>query len=87
MLHSGLMESIGLRELRQHASEVVRRAENGEELVVTVSGRPAAVLGPAEPTRWRHYADIVAIFAGPDDSHWPADQERLDTGVHDPWLQ
>jgi prevent-host-death family protein len=81
------MGSIGLRELRQHASEFVRRAEDGEELVVTVSGRPAAVLGPAAPTRWRRYADIAAIFAGPDDSHWQADQERLDTGVHDPWLR
>jgi prevent-host-death family protein len=81
------MESIGLRELRQHASEFVRRAENGEEMVVTVSGRPAAVLGPAERTRWRCYADIAAIFAGSDDSHWQTDQERLDTDVHNPWLQ
>jgi prevent-host-death family protein len=81
------MESIGLRELRQHASEFVRRAENGEEMVVTVSGRPAAVLGPAEPTQWRRYADIATIFAGPDDPDWHADQERLETGVDDPWLQ
>jgi prevent-host-death family protein len=53
MLSSVVVESIGLRELRQHASEFIRRAEEGEELVVTVSGRPAAVLGPAAPTRWR----------------------------------
>jgi prevent-host-death family protein len=79
------MESIGLRELRQHASEFVRRAEDGEELIVTVSGRPAAVLGPAAPTRWRRFADIAAIFTGPDDTGL-ADQERLDEDVRDPWL-
>jgi prevent-host-death family protein len=81
------MESIGLRELRQHASEFVRRAEDGEELVVTVSGRPAAVLGPAAPTRWRRYRDIAAIFAGPDDEDWAADREHLDADVRDPWLR
>lgn len=80
------MESIGLRELRQHASEFVRRAEDGEELVVTVSGRPAAVLGPAAPTRWRRFADIAAIFAGPDDTGL-TDRERLDEDVRDPWLK
>jgi len=79
------MDSIGLRELRQHASEFVRRAEEGEELVVTVSGRPAAVLGPAAPTRWRRYADIAAIFAGPDDAHRAADRDRLDADIDDPW--
>jgi prevent-host-death family protein len=84
---SSLMDRIGLRELRQHASEFVRRAEDGEELVVTVSGRPAAVLGPAAPTRWRRYADIAGIFAGPDDSGWTTEQARLDPDVHDPWLR
>jgi prevent-host-death family protein len=79
------MESIGLRELRQHASEFVRRAEDGEELVVTVSGRPAAVLGPAAPTRWRRFADVAAIFVGPDDTVL-TDRERLDEDVRDPWL-
>ncbi|MEX2253865.1 MAG: type II toxin-antitoxin system prevent-host-death family antitoxin [Acidimicrobiia bacterium] len=81
------MESIGLRELRQHASELVRRAEAGEELVVTVSGRPAAVLGPATPTRWRRFADIAEIFAGPADPAWAADRERVDQTVGDAWLR
>ena len=81
------MDSIGLRELRQHASEFVRRAEDGEELVVTVSGRPVAVLGPAPPTRWRRYADVAAIFAGPDDSDWTADGDRVAGEINDPWLR
>jgi len=32
------MESIGLRELRQSASDYVKRAEDGEELLITVAG-------------------------------------------------
>jgi len=79
------METIGLRELRQHASELVRRAEEGEQLVVTVSGRPAAVLGPATPTRWRRYAEIAEIFAGSADPAWATDREGVDQTVGDAW--
>ena len=81
------MESIGLRELRQHASEMVRRAEAGEELLVTVAGRPAAVLGPATPTRWRRYEEIAAIFAGPADTAWASDRDRVDQTLGDAWLR
>jgi prevent-host-death family protein len=37
---------IGIRELRQNASQYVRRAEQGETLEVTDRGRPVARLGP-----------------------------------------
>ncbi|MGH8626137.1 MAG: type II toxin-antitoxin system Phd/YefM family antitoxin [Gammaproteobacteria bacterium] len=37
------MESVGLGELRQNASEIVRRVEAGATVTITVSGRPAAV--------------------------------------------
>jgi prevent-host-death family protein len=37
---------IGIRELRQNASEYVRRAKQGETLEVTDRGRPVARLGP-----------------------------------------
>ncbi|HYT09124.1 MAG TPA: type II toxin-antitoxin system prevent-host-death family antitoxin [Mycobacteriales bacterium] len=40
------MTEIPVRELRNHVSEVLRRVEAGEELVVTVSGRPVAELRP-----------------------------------------
>ncbi len=35
-----------MRELRNNTSEVLRRVENGEELDVTVNGRPVARLVP-----------------------------------------
>lgn len=40
------MERIGVRELRQHASEWIRRAQAGERIEVTRRGQVMAVLGP-----------------------------------------
>ena len=40
------MKSIGVRELRQRASELLRRVEQGETIQVTDRGRPVAVLAP-----------------------------------------
>jgi prevent-host-death family protein len=40
------MRSVGLRELRQDASDLLRRAQAGEEITITVSGRPSARLIP-----------------------------------------
>jgi len=40
------MERIALRELRNQASRVVRRARAGERLIITVDGVPAAEIGP-----------------------------------------
>jgi len=40
------MDRIGIRALKQNASEVVARAAAGETLVVTDRGRPVAQLGP-----------------------------------------
>lgn len=43
------MERIGIRELRQNASEYVRRAEEGETIELTDRGRPVARLTPIPP--------------------------------------
>ena len=40
------MERIGIRELRQNASEWIRRAHAGERIEVTKRGQVVAVLGP-----------------------------------------
>lgn len=40
------MESVGIRELRQRASDVLRRVEAGETIEVTDRGRPVAILTP-----------------------------------------
>ncbi|MGA2929028.1 MAG: type II toxin-antitoxin system prevent-host-death family antitoxin [Solirubrobacteraceae bacterium] len=40
------MTSVGIRELRQRASELLRRVEAGETIEVTDRGRPVAILAP-----------------------------------------
>ena len=40
------MASVGVRELRQRASELLRRVEDGESIQITDRGRPVAVLAP-----------------------------------------
>jgi prevent-host-death family protein len=40
------MTSVGIRELRQRASELLRLVEAGETIEVTDRGRPVAVLAP-----------------------------------------
>jgi prevent-host-death family protein len=45
------MASSGIRELRQRASELLRRVEAGETIEITDRGRPVAVLAPLPNTR------------------------------------
>jgi antitoxin (DNA-binding transcriptional repressor) of toxin-antitoxin stability system len=46
MLHLTHMETIGVRELQQHASAALRRVERGETIGVTDRGRLVAILAP-----------------------------------------
>jgi prevent-host-death family protein len=79
------METVGLRELRQNASEYVRRAEAGERLLVSVSGRPVAALVPATGRAWRRWDEVAELFAGPADPDWETDREVVDQSIRDPW--
>lgn len=81
------MARIPQRELRNNISDVLRRAEAGERIVVTVDGRPVAELGPVSGARtatMRTLRDLV-----PPDDAWLADQARLRDEDHehaiDPW--
>jgi prevent-host-death family protein len=81
------MTTIGLRELRQQASELVRKAEGGETIIVTVSGREVAELNPVRRNRWRTAADVAAIFRGPADPDWDEDRDAIDTTPRDPFTR
>jgi prevent-host-death family protein len=48
------MASTGIRELRQRASELLRRVEAGETIEITDRGRPVAVLAPLPDQRPIH---------------------------------
>ncbi len=79
------MSEMGLRELRQNASELVRRAQAGERMTITVSGRPAALLGPVDVASWVSWESVADVFSSPGDAEWQADRDRLDSSLHDPW--
>jgi prevent-host-death family protein len=79
------VDEIGLREVRQNASDLVRRAQAGERLTITVAGRPAAVLGPVSPRTWRRWDDLADLFAQPEDTDWPQDRTLVDNSLTDPW--
>ena len=74
-----------MREMRQSASELVRRAEAGERLTVTVAGRPAAVLGPIQGRRWQQWSEIADLFRTPVDRGLATDLDRVDDEPRDPW--
>ena len=65
------MTTVGVRELRQRASELLRLVESGETIEITDRGRPVAVLGPI-PERGtieqlRVTGDLVPARANLDD--------------------
>ena len=70
------MASVGVRELKQQTSEVLRRVrENGEAIEVTFRGRVVARLVPVEPRATRKrgrgvWRDIDAL-AGEIGRRWP----------------
>ncbi len=42
------MRTVGARDLKQHTGEVIARVRSGERLVLTVRGRPVAVIAPID---------------------------------------
>lgn len=79
------MSTVGLRELRQDASDLVRRVEAGEEITITVAGRPSARLVTASSRCWRSFDAVAELFDGPADTAWEADRDRIDQSLRDPW--
>ena len=81
------MTTVGLRELRrEHASDLVRRVESGEEIQITVAGRLAARLVPAAPKRWQKWDDIAELFIGVrPDPDWDRDRDLIDQSLANPW--
>ena len=58
------MGEVASRELRNDTRGLLRRVEAGEHVVITVDGRPVAVLGPvSDRPRWMSNAEFVRRFA------------------------
>lgn len=79
---------IGVRELRQNASEILRQVEAGEPATVTVAGRPVAQLVPLKADRWATWESVRSVFESPTDAEWDADRLGFGvTGLDDPWAR
>lgn len=70
------MATIPQRELRNNVGEVLRRAEAGERIVVTVNDRPVAELGPVSGGLPVATLGTLRALGGADDA-WLSDQQRL----------
>lgn len=76
---------VGLRELRQDASALVRRAEDGEVIEITVAGRAAAQLTSVPRSPWRRFDELAELYSGVDDPLWDSERELIDDVVTNPW--
>jgi len=65
------MKRIGVRELRQRASEYLRLVEAGETVEITDRGRPIALLTPIQPLsaleRLRAAGEVIEAAGSFDD--------------------
>jgi len=83
------MDAIGLRELRQDASALVRRVQDGESFTVTVQGRPAARLVPVrdrvQRRRWVTYDEVADVLGGPALTGMAEGLAEVDQSLRDPF--
>ncbi len=86
---AGMTQTIPIRTLRNQVSKVIRDAEKGERIIVTVDGRPTAELGPVQGCQLIEIDRAIGIGMGPaarqalrDDL---ARQDHLDNSLADPW--
>lgn len=74
------MTLVASRELRNDTAGVLRRVAAGEEVVITVKGRPVARLSPVRETRrhWLSRAELVRrLSVAQADPGLRADLDRL----------
>lgn len=80
------MRIIPQRELRNNSAAVLREAERGEEFIITVDGRPIAVLGPYRKRQWVQRDSISQMLATPTDpTHLEDIRRRTTDDIRDPW--
>jgi prevent-host-death family protein len=77
--------TIPQKELRNNVGEVLRRAEAGEEMTITVAGREVACLGPARRRTWVAGPALRAVWSTPAPRTMGEDLERFAAGIADPF--
>lgn len=72
------MVEVGVHEAKTHLSRLLRRVAEGEEIIITSGGRPAARLVPVAPPAMREFGCDRAILKVPEDFDRPLEPEQLD---------
>lgn len=79
------MKTIPGRTLRNESGKILRQAEEGEQFVITVSGRPVAILSPYERRQWVAKDSVRDLLATPTDPGLLEDLRRELPAPTDPW--
>jgi prevent-host-death family protein len=79
------MATIPQKELRNNVGEVLRRAEAGEQITITVAGRPVAQLGPTERRQWVTGSDLRAVWRAPASRTLAEDLDLFPAALVDPF--
>lgn len=85
LLPSALVTTIPQKELRNNIGEVLRRAEAGEEITITVAGREVARLGPTGRRQWVGGSPLQAVWRTPAPDTLITDLERFPATITDPF--
>jgi prevent-host-death family protein len=72
------MTEVGVHEAKTHLSRLLRRVAEGEEIVITSGGRPAARLVPMGPAASREVGFDRASLDVPDDFDEPLEPALID---------
>ena len=79
------MATIPQKELRNASGEILRRAEAGETITVTVSGRPVAQIGPIARTTWVPSEQLAPIWRTPAPNGLQGELSGFDVELDDPY--
>lgn len=75
------MRTLGIRELRERSATFIKRAGAGEQMIITVSGEPVAMLGPLTPLETRAVSLIDLVNNGSVIASRRRDKYQLPTAV------
>lgn len=71
--------TVNVHQAKTHLSDLLRRAEEGEEIFIARSGRPVARLVPVASEARRIFGQDRAVFEVPDDFDAPLPDDVLKT--------
>lgn len=73
------------KQLRNEVGEVLRRVEAGEEITVTVAGRPVAELSPLRRHRWVSGPELAKVWSSPAPESLDTDLGKFPAELVDPF--